>query len=209
MKAPEGAVAAEEIFWRESQNVYQPVRRPLPDFLSTIDLISNDLISNRGNVPAERPLLAFFEHDCMAGMKRHAEQDVLREQAGILCGQAYRSDKQCYVAIESAIAIDTFGDAGHFRFHQDSWQELWVHLRDNHNIIGWYHTHPGMGVFLSATDLRTQQLYFSSVWQIAMVIDPISRETGIFYGPLGTRLDEDSSFTYIRKRTTIEADYKN
>ena len=199
MKAPEAAVPMEEIQWRESHNIYQPACRPLPDFLSTIDLISNDLISNSGNPPADRPLLVFLEQRCADRMKRHAGQDILREQAGILCGQAYQSDEQSYVVIESAIAVDTLGDAGHFRFHQNSWQGFWINLSDSHNIIGWYHTHPGMGIFLSATDLRTQQLYFSSAWQIAMVIDPISRETGIFYGPLGTRIEEDSCFIYLQK----------
>jgi proteasome lid subunit RPN8/RPN11 len=194
MKAPEPFAVTQEIFWRESQNIYQPTRRPLPDFLSTIDLISN-----RASPPTDRPLLVYLEQGCLDRMNSHAGQNILREQAGILCGQAYQSDEQHYVVIESAIAVDTFGDAGHFRFHQDSWQELWMNLGDNHNIIGWYHTHPGMGVFLSPTDLRTQQLYFSSPWQIAMVIDPISRETGIFYGTLGTRLEEDSGFTYIRR----------
>ncbi len=194
MKAPEASAGTEEIFWRESENIYQPTLCPLPDFLSTIDLISN-----RGNRPTDRPLLVYLEQGCSDRMNSQAGQNILREQAGILCGQAYQSGQQHYVVIESAIAVDTFGDAGHFQFHQDSWQELWTDLSDNHNIIGWYHTHPGMGVFLSPTDLHTQQLYFSSPWQIAIVIDPISHKTGIFYGPLGMKLEEDSCFAYIRK----------
>lgn len=198
MRVPEEPAVGGGILWQESQNIYQPIHRPLSDFLSAIDLVSGS-----GSLPASCPLLVFIEHDSMASMKRHAEQDILREQAGILCGQAYQSDKQRYVVIESAIAADTLGDAGHFRFHEDSWQHLWESLNDSHNIIGWYHTHPGMGIFLSATDLRTQQLYFSSPWQIATVIDPISREIGIFYGLLGMRLEEDSCFTYSYKNTMI------
>ncbi len=194
MKAPEASAFTEEIFWRESENIYRPTRRPLPDFLATIDVISN-----RGSPPADGPLLVYLEQGCLDRMNSHAGQNILREQAGILCGQAYQSGQQHYVVIESAIAVDTFGDAGHFRFHQDSWQELWMNLGDRHNIIGWYHTHPGMGVFLSPTDLRTQQLYFSSPWQIAMVMDPISHKMGIFYGSLGMKLEEDSCFAYIRK----------
>lgn len=199
MKAPEASAVGEEILWRESCNVYQPTCLPLLEFFSTIDLVSGP-----SSLPARCPLLVFLEHNCMASMKRHAEQDILREQAGILCGQAYQSDEQNYVVIESAIAIDTLGDAGHFRFHQDSWQHLWANLSDNHNIVGWYHTHPGMGIFLSATDLRTQELYFSSPWQIAMVVDPISREIGTFYGPQGTRL-EDSCLTYSYKTPMISS----
>jgi proteasome lid subunit RPN8/RPN11 len=196
MKAPEAFAAAEEILWRESQNVYQPIRRPLPEFLSTIELTSNDDVSSR---LADGPVLVFLEQACMANMQQHAEQDILREQAGILCGQAYLSHGRHYVAVESAIAVDTLSDAAHFRFHQNSWQDMWPHLGNSGNIVGWYHTHPAMGIFLSATDLRTQQLYFSSPWQVAVVIDPISREIGFFYGTLGAKLAEDSCLTYVRK----------
>src|SRR5438045_4423867 len=45
--------------------------------------------------------------------------------------------------------------------YQNSWPGMWNRLDRGRNIIGWYHTHPAMGIFLSATDLRTQQLYFS------------------------------------------------
>jgi proteasome lid subunit RPN8/RPN11/ribosomal protein L37AE/L43A len=41
------------------------------------------------------------------------------------------------------------------------------------NILGWYHSHPGFGVFMSATDVGTQQMLqqFSSK-VAALVIDP-------------------------------------
>jgi proteasome lid subunit RPN8/RPN11 len=41
-------------------------------------------------------------------------------------------------------------------------------------IIGWHHTHPGLGVFMSGTDISTQrryQAFFPDA--IAMVMDPI------------------------------------
>jgi proteasome lid subunit RPN8/RPN11 len=193
MKAPDASACADEILWQESQSIYRPICRALPDFLSTIELTSHN------DVAPESPLLVFLEESCMANMHQHAEQDILREQAGILCGQAYLSDGKHYVAIESAIAADTLSDAAHFKFHQDSWQGTWNHLENGCNIMGWYHTHPAMGIFLSAIDLRTQQLYFSSPWQIAVVIDPVIREIGIFHGVLGAKLGERKWFTYVRK----------
>ena len=194
MKAPEAFACADEILWHESQNVYQPIRRPLPEFLSTIELTSHN------NVVPESPLLVFLEQTCAANMHQHAEQDILREQAGILCGQAYLSDRQHYVVVESSVAVDTLGDAAHFKFHQNSWPGMWNHLEIGCNIVGWYHTHPAMGIFLSSTDLRTQQRYFSSPWQIAVVIDPVGQEFGVFYGALGSKLAEDRCLTFVRKQ---------
>jgi proteasome lid subunit RPN8/RPN11 len=197
MKAPDASGCSDEILWQESQNIYQPVRRPLPDFLSTIELTSQDASPARHD---DTPLLVFLEQTCVANMRQHAERDICREQAGILCGQAYISDGQHYVVVESAPAVDTLGDADHFRFHLNSWPGMWNHLDRGCNIIGWYHTHPAMGIFLSASDLRTQQLYFSSPWQIAVVIDPVGQRIGVFYGTLGSSLAEDKCLTYVQKQ---------
>lgn len=41
-------------------------------------------------------------------------------------------------------------------------------------IIGWHHTHPGLGVFLSGTDVSTQRRYQAFFPEaVAMVMDPI------------------------------------
>ncbi|KNC55778.1 COP9 signalosome complex subunit 5a [Thecamonas trahens ATCC 50062] len=46
------------------------------------------------------------------------------------------------------------------------------------NPIGWYHSHPGLQVFLSGTDCTTQRLYqqFMDPW-LAIVIDPVRTMT--------------------------------
>jgi proteasome lid subunit RPN8/RPN11 len=193
LEAPDQSV---EILWLESQRVYQPVCVPLLEFLSTVEVTSHDNLADR---VTESPLLVFFEQSCMANIQQHAEQDILREQAGILCGHAYLTGDQHYLVVESAVAANTSSDAAHFKFHQNSWQTIWDRLETGSNVVGWYHTHPAMGIFLSPTDLRTQQLYFSSPWQIAVVVDPVSREMGIFYGATGEKLAEDRWFSYVRK----------
>lgn len=64
-------------------------------------------------------------------------------------------------------------------------------LREQHDgreaadlrIVGWYHTHPGFGVFMSGTDQSTQRHVFGMPWQVAVVYDPLNGEYGVFYGP--------------------------
>jgi proteasome lid subunit RPN8/RPN11 len=197
MKVSKAPAQDEEILWHENNKTYQPLYRKLPEFLSTIELASQE---DMASISAAGPLLVFLEQTCIAEMQHHAGQDILREQAGILCGQAYLSDCRHYLVVESAMTANTSGDAVHFRFHQNSWQGMWSRLDNTRNIVGWYHSHPAMGIFLSATDLRTQQLYFSAPWQIAVVIDPVSHETGIFYGATGTKLAKHKCFTYVRKQ---------
>lgn len=49
-------------------------------------------------------------------------------------------------------------------------------------IVGWFHTHPGHSVFLSLTDLRTQDIHFTLKYQVALVLDPLTEafNFGIF-----------------------------
>jgi len=47
-------------------------------------------------------------------------------------------------------------------------------------LIGWYHSHPGFGVFLSDHDTFIHRNFFSSKRQVAWVYDPHSDEEGCF-----------------------------
>lgn len=166
--------ADESIVWQESEIAYRPIEQPLSEFLSGKTIA----IQPEGNA-----LLVFIRQCCMAAMELHVRQDILREQAGILCGQAYRDPSgQHYIEVTAAVAVQTLNSSSYFRFHERSWQAVWDTMGKDGNILGWYHSHPGMGIFLSATDLRTQELYFGAPWQIAVVLDPVSREIGVFAG---------------------------
>lgn len=47
-------------------------------------------------------------------------------------------------------------------------------------MIGWYHTHPSYGIFLSSFDLFIHENFFTEPWHIALVIDPNYDEWGVF-----------------------------
>jgi len=49
------------------------------------------------------------------------------------------------------------------------------------SIIGWYHSHPGYGVFMSEVDMNTQRtLTQFSPYILAIVYDPSTEEFGFF-----------------------------
>ncbi|TXT17122.1 MAG: hypothetical protein FD138_4627, partial [Planctomycetota bacterium] len=50
----------------------------------------------------------------------------------------------------------------------------------NLRIVGWYHSHPDFGIFLSDRDVFIQQNFFSGAGQIAFVVDPVRDAEGIF-----------------------------
>jgi 26S proteasome regulatory subunit N11 len=47
-------------------------------------------------------------------------------------------------------------------------------------IVGWYHSHPGYGCFLSSVDIETQRRFFSESFHIAIVVDPLKKELGFY-----------------------------
>ena len=48
-------------------------------------------------------------------------------------------------------------------------------------IVGWIHTHPNFGIFLSENDRFIQQNFFTDVNQVAYVVDPIQSDEGFFF----------------------------
>ncbi|EGV64227.1 hypothetical protein CANTEDRAFT_113774, partial [Yamadazyma tenuis ATCC 10573] len=53
-----------------------------------------------------------------------------------------------------------------------SYLQLNNKLRPNENIVGWYHSHPGYGCWLSGIDVSTQSLNQIQDPYLAIVIDP-------------------------------------
>lgn len=49
------------------------------------------------------------------------------------------------------------------------------------NVVGWYHSHPGFGCWLSGVDQNTQQAFESTAERaVAVVIDPIQSVKGTY-----------------------------
>ncbi len=85
-------------------------------------------------------------------------------------------------------------------------------------IVGWAHTHPGLGLFLSGTDIRTQQMYQQMHPKaFALVLDP-TKISKNFSGFNIYRLDElrshprtvdyyfDEYFDFLASRETLTSE---
>jgi len=63
-------------------------------------------------------------------------------------------------------------------------------------IVGWYHTHPRMGVFLSHYDTFLHNNFFPEPWQVALVVEPFSSIAGFFIRQNGGTLDTTRYFGF-------------
>jgi 26S proteasome regulatory subunit N11 len=137
----------------------------------------------------------FVEREAVSQLIQHLSHDPYNETGGVVVGQAYLcpKSKKYYTEIVGSIAAPyTVGNRVHFQFTPECWQAIIsTHKQDfpGTTIVGWYHSHPGHGIFLSGTDLNTQRLSFKQIWQIAVVYDPLRKEIGFFYGAEGKRIE--------------------
>lgn len=70
------------------------------------------------------------------------------------------------------------GTAGNFNIIL---RRLRVLRKDNNlRILGWWHSHPNFGCFLSTIDIHTQEFFFPESYQVALTVDPIRDEYKFF-----------------------------
>lgn len=150
--------------------------------------------------PPETPFPVFIHHKANLTMSQHAYAHLDREVGGLVLGHVYHDpdNNQIYPIITDAImARFAVEQRGQLTFTQQTWLEL-HRKREEHypdtEILGWYHTHPGLDIFLSRWDLFIHENFFSLPWQVAVVIDPHQSAGGIFVWKDGKILNP--SFPY-------------
>jgi proteasome lid subunit RPN8/RPN11 len=72
------------------------------------------------------------------------------------------------------------------------WSRANASLQPGEAVIGWFHSHPGIGAFFSDTDRRTQAAFFPHAFSLGWVIDPVRDEHAWFVGALSEPLPSAS-----------------
>lgn len=129
-------------------------------------------------------LRVYIEQKTHDALWQHARENTSVEICGVLVGLWKRDAEGPYVHVSASIR----GDAATSKFAEVTFtHETWTKINEQMDkqysdrvIVGWYHTHPDFGVFLSDRDLFIHEHFFSAAGQIAHVIDPIRREEGVF-----------------------------
>ncbi len=103
---------------------------------------------------------------------------------GVLVGSVYENSTGAFAYVEGSIrGTYAAGRSAQVTFTAETWQHIDREMDERfpgRKIVGWYHTHPGFGIFLSEMDLFIQRHFFNARWQGAFVYDPQSQERGLF-----------------------------
>ena len=128
-------------------------------------------------------------------IRQHARSNLKTEVCGVLIGGFEDGATHVRACIGGANAAQ---GGAHVTFTQDTWEHIYkIKDRDfpDERIVGWYHSHPGFGIFLSDHDTFIHKSFFSAPEQVAWVIDPHSDEEGCFGWHSG-RLERIPRFSF-------------
>ncbi len=137
-------------------------------------------------VPGPDDLPVFLDRATADTIERHALRDTTVELGGILLGKECVDDQtgEPFVWVTRSLEAKHYENTqASFTYTHDSWEEITRERDRSHadlDIVGWYHTHPDFGVFLSSHDLFIQRHFFSQKLQVAYVVDPIRQTRGFF-----------------------------
>ena len=110
----------------------------------------------------------------------HCSSVTQQEVGGLLIGRLTTED----VEVEASLpALKASAGSANVTFTHEVWDEALNEINLNYpelQIVGWYHSHPGFGIFLSGYDQFIQENFFSDPRMIAVVIDPLEGTGGTF-----------------------------
>lgn len=90
------------------------------------------------------------------------------------------------------------------KFTHETWEYVHKEIEKKHKgkkIVGWIHTHPDFGIFLSEYDKFIHQNFFNEDYQVAYVVDPIQNIEG-FYFWINEKIEKCKGF-YIYDKTGV------
>lgn len=183
-----------------------------------------DRVESEGLVGEKTPSLSQLELDeyeytavvvsqeVLLKVNEHVLHSLDCELGGFLLGNRYR----CPNTPRDYVIIDQFSPA---RFVESTevnlafTHEAWAQLADELSgkflgklLIGWYHSHPRMDVFLSNHDLEIQTERFPEPWMVALVLEPEKHRGGFFCARDGqVKPNSPVEFFELLERNTRES----
>ena len=150
----------------------EPGAIQLPVNFLTIGEIENDDVK------------VYVRQSVYKAMEKYALADTAHERGTIMIGEyCDNMGKTCVVISDYIEAKYTDASASTLTFTHETWDYVNKEQTDKYSdkkIVGWQHTHPGYGIFLSNYDIFIQENFFNLSFQVAYVIDPVQNLRGFF-----------------------------
>ncbi|MCL2149199.1 MAG: hypothetical protein FWH47_07680 [Methanomassiliicoccaceae archaeon] len=123
-----------------------------------------------------RGVSLYIAEGAISFMTGHADAGYLerKEVMGLLMGRIMRDGEGEYVRATGAATAGLDADEASVRFSRGSMEALFdaIDRCEGDAVVGWYHSHLGIGCYLSEVDIRTHTGIFGDGTGFAVVIDP-------------------------------------
>ncbi len=159
---------------------------------------------------------------------RFTKNKTTNESGGMLIGNVVEEFGK------TNIIINGFIEAKHceatpttLKFTHETWEYCHNEIEKKfpkQKIVGWIHTHPDFGIFLSEYDKFIQENFFKEEYQIAYVVDPIQNIEGFYFwingkierckgfykfDKMGTKIETEEEIEIEQEKETSIFNFKN
>ncbi|MBN1450914.1 MAG: hypothetical protein JW963_07860 [Anaerolineales bacterium] len=150
----------------------------------------------------QKAVSVFLDRAAYIRVSVHSCSSDTVEVGGVLVGDWCVDEEtgEEFVIVKHALpARHTLQGSVYLTFTQDSLVDLHDQIEkrfEGERIVGWYHTHPRMGIFLSHYDTWLHKNFFPEPWQVALVVEPYSSLGGFFIRQPDGELDPNRYFGF-------------
>lgn len=150
----------------------------------------------------------YIAQDVYKQIHKFTKNKTTNESGGVLIGSIIEEFGKTNIVISGFVEAK-FCEATPttLKFTHDTWEYVHKEIDKKHKgkkIVGWIHTHPDFGIFLSEYDKFIHQNFFSEAYQVAYVVDPVQNIEG-FYFWINGNIDKCKGF-YIYDKTGTQID---
>ena len=133
-------------------------------------------------------------------INKHVSADLEREYGGFLLGAIFQeAPGKIYIVIDCATPAQfTKADEVRLNFTHETFLQLAQErstLFPEKEVLGWYHSHPKMDIFLSSLDVWIHEGFFKEEYKVALVVEP-QKNLGGFFKRIQQKLDPHTCFGF-------------
>ncbi len=120
------------------------------------------------------PYPIFFQQEAVIALQEHLKSSPTQAIFGFLIGDLFRDPETgvLYAVIDKTLKLSQaiYGDKTEVVVSR-LWDRMQQQLaKAQGSLLGWYHSHPGQGGFLTQHDVETHEKFFTDPWQVAVLV---------------------------------------
>lgn len=182
----------------------QPLEVEAPETEVEINLLGNAEPDNSLKEPSVREtpseaqkqpaVILYVMKEAIDKAWKHVQspENQRREVGGVIVGKARRLPQKgnalLVVVFDVIPGRHNVERGASLTFTADMWKQVNEEMDEKYHdpdrkewlMVGWYHSHPGFGVFLSANDRHLHTYFFPMAFHLAWVLDPADGQDGWF-----------------------------